>query len=244
MRRLSDNPAGILCLAMLFTLAPDAATGVTVSARVVVKRQSRKEDHSAVVMWLTPTSDAPLPSAASDARHSPYRLVQRHKQFTPHLLVVPAGATVEFPNLDPFFHNVFSLFDGKRFDLGLYEAGTTRSVKFDRPGICYIFCNIHPEMGAVVVVMKTPYYGVSSSSGEITILNVPPGRYRLEVWQEAALPEDLKKLSREVTVSPESRFLGTLNIKESGQKMIPHKNKYGRDYDDHKSPSPLSDYSQ
>jgi hypothetical protein len=81
------------------------------------------------------------------------RLVQKNKSFEPHILVIPAGSMVEFPNHDPFFHNVFSLFEGKRFDLGLYEAGTSRMVRFDRPGISYIFCNIHPEMSAVIITL-------------------------------------------------------------------------------------------
>ena len=76
--------------------------------------------------------------------------------FTPHILVVPVGSVVRFPNADPFFHNVFSLFDGKRFDLGLYEAGSTKEVTFSREGLSYIFCNIHPEMSAVVISLSTP----------------------------------------------------------------------------------------
>ena len=81
-------------------------------------------------------------------------LRQKNKAFEPHLLVVTIGSNVEFPNDDPWFHNVFSLFNGKRFDLGLYEAGTTRTVHFEREGVSYIFCNIHPEMSAVVVVLS------------------------------------------------------------------------------------------
>ena len=75
--------------------------------------------------------------------------------------MIPAGGKVEFPNHDPFFHNVFSLFDGKRFDLGLYESGTTHFVQFDKPGISFIFCNIHAQMNAVVIALNTPYYAIS-----------------------------------------------------------------------------------
>ena len=87
--------------------------------------------------------------------------MQKDKTFTPHLLVIPTGSTVDFPNLDPFFHNVFSEFNGKRFDLGLYESGSSRTVHFDHDGVSYIFCNIHPEMSAVIVTLSTPYFGVS-----------------------------------------------------------------------------------
>ena len=95
-----------------------------------------------------------------------YRLLQKDKTFTPHLLVIPTGSSVDFPNLDPFYHNVFSLFNGKRFDLGLYESGSSRTVHFDHDGVSYIFCNIHPEMSAVIVTLSTPYFGVSAANGE------------------------------------------------------------------------------
>src|ERR1035438_1745365 len=140
------------------------AQTTTVRGRVEVGQEATpnaKKDagtqgrHSAIpstVVWLTPVEGGgvqldPPPPAQTHAR-----LVQKNKSFEPHLLVVPAGSMVEFPNRDPFFHNVFSLFEGKRFDLGLYEAGTTRTVRFDRPGISYIFCNIHPEMSAVIIM--------------------------------------------------------------------------------------------
>src|SRR3989440_7930732 len=100
------------------------------------------------------------------------------------------GSAVDFPNKDPFFHNVFSLFEGKRFDLGLYEAGSTRSVVFNRTGVSYIFCNIHPEMSAVAVALKTPYYGISDRRGVITIPNVPAGNYDLERTHERALSDN------------------------------------------------------
>jgi len=106
-------------------------------------------------------SDLGVVAPVASARQPIYRLIQKDKMFTPHLLVVPIGSQVEFPNQDPFFHNVFSLFNGKRFDLGLYESGTSRSVRFDREGVSYIFCNIHPEMGAIVLALNTPYYGIS-----------------------------------------------------------------------------------
>ncbi len=95
-----------------------------------------------VVVWLTPQDRA---GKAAIAPRKRAQLVQRDKSFEPHVLVVRTGDTVDFPNRDPFFHNVFSLFDGKRFDLGLYEAGATNSARFDRAGVSFLFCNIHPE---------------------------------------------------------------------------------------------------
>ncbi len=227
-----------LCLS---TLAPVWLLGVTVNARVIVTGPEDKPSRSPTVLWLTPVSDSAATTPPTDPPAKPFRLLQKDKRFIPHMLVVSMGATVEFPNRDPFFHNVFSLYKGKRFDLGLYESGSTRSVRFDRPGISYIFCNIHPEMSAVVVVLKTPYYGLSNAQGEIKLLNVPRGRYRVEAWQEAALPEDLQKLSREVTISAEPTSLGVFHIRGTGRSMVGHKNKYGRDYDEPVSPNPLYD---
>jgi hypothetical protein len=163
-------------------------------------------------------------------RTGPLKLVQHNKSFEPHLLIVPVGAVVQFPNHDPFFHNVFSLFEGKRFDLGLYEAGSTRNVSFDRPGISYIFCNIHAEMSAVVIALDTPYYSVSTSKGEVVIPDVPVGRYQVHLWYETALPETLKALTREINVSQSSSSLGVLQV-PAEQAVTAHKNKYGMDYD-------------
>ena len=162
-------------------------------------------------------------------------LRQKNKAFEPHLLVVTKGSTVEFPNLDPWFHNVFSLFNGKKFDLGLYEAGTTRTVHFDREGVSYIFCNIHPEMSAVVVVVSSPYYAVVTKNGEFSIAGVPPGRYTLHVWSENSLPETLEALSREVELNGTMHSVGTLRVREAEAAKTQHKNKYGQDYE---PPSP------
>lgn len=217
-----------------------AADEVTLTGHVDVVKSKKKgpQGDSDVVVWLTPVN----PSSANaevvpPARH--FRLTQKNKSFEPHVLVVPVGTVVEFPNDDPFFHNVFSLFDGKRFDLGLYEAGATRLVRFDRAGICYLFCNIHPEMSAVVVVLSTPYYAVSDRSGQLTIPNVPSGRYILHTWYEGSTAEDLKDLSREITVSENNRSLGNLRVPENSTFRLAHKNKYGRDYDNPNPASPV-----
>lgn len=206
------------------------AQNITVSARVKVIDNHRSSEllHAEnVVVWLTPISAEP---AAKLVPKQPLVLVQHHKRFEPHLLVVPVGAVVQFPNRDPFFHNVFSLFEGKRFDLGLYEAGTTRNVSFDRPGISFIFCNIHAEMSAIVVALDTPYYGISNRKGEVVISGVPPGHYTLKTWAETALPENLNSLTREVNISDNSSSLGVLEI-TAGTVSTAHKNKFGMDYE-------------
>jgi hypothetical protein len=157
--------------------------------------------------------------------------------------VVPVGAVVQFPNRDPFFHNVFSLFEGKRFDLGLYEAGSNRNVTFDRPGISYIFCNIHAEMSAVVIALETPYFGISNRKGEIVIPDVPVGRYVMKTWYETAPPDILEAMSREVNVTENSSTLGVLQV-SSGPGTTAHKNKYGMDYEPPAPDSPAYEQHQ
>lgn len=202
---------------------------VDITARVEITHRNHPAESSGdVVLWLTPLQKAF--AAPSPRRLQEYKLAQKDKQFSPHLLVVPTGSNVSFPNLDPFFHNVFSLFNGKRFDLGLYEAHTERTVHFDREGISYIFCNIHPEMGAVIVSLSTPYYGVSARSGTISLRNVPPGSYRLNLWAENVSVEHLNALSRTVEITPQATQLGTFQLQTSGDLRNHHPNKFGESY--------------
>jgi plastocyanin len=231
-RRLTLWP-GLLMLSA--SLGIGHAQDLTVKGHVTVAGSASRArlDNGEAVIWLNPVGDQVDPAAVGNRpAEGHYQLLQQGRRFRPHVLVVPAGAVVEFPNNDPFFHNVFSLFDGKRFDLGLYEAGSTKSVTFGMPGISYIFCNIHPEMSAVVVVTRTPYYAVSNRQGDVLIKHVPPARYELNVWHERCLPDTLRALSREIIVSPTSTSLGEIPLLEAGDLLAKHKNKYGRDYDD------------
>ncbi len=196
----------------------------------LTKSGHRVKDASKLVVWLTPVGNTPAPAMPQQLTSEVPQLVQKDKAFHPPLLVIPAGGKVEFPNHDPFFHNVFSLFDGKRFDLGLYESGTTRFVQFDKPGISFIFCNIHAQMHAVVIALNTPYYGISDGQGDLSIKNVAPGRYQLHVFHPSVSPEALHAAEREITVTPNDTFLGTFSLSESDLELA-HKNKYGRDYD-------------
>ncbi len=204
---------------------------VTVSGKIVIEGVANEAATSTVV-WLMPVG-----TTAEAAPVAPMHavLAQKNKTFEPHLLVVTRGSSVDFPNHDPWFHNVFSLFNGKRFDLGLYEAGSSRTVHFDREGVSFIFCNIHPEMSAVIVVLGTPYFAIANKQRVYTIPEVPAGRYMLHVWNENALPATLQARSREVQVSDSARSLGTIQVQVTKAASIPHKNKYGQDYE---PPSP------
>jgi plastocyanin len=199
----------------------------------ITKVGHRLKDSSKVVIWLTPVGVAVQPPQQTQVP----QLVQKNKSFHPSLLVIPAGGKVEFPNHDPFFHNVFSMFEGKRFDLGLYEGGSTRFVQFDKPGISFIFCNIHAEMSAVVIALATPYYAVSDIHGDLSIPDVPPGRYQLQIFHSGVAPDALRAMGREITVAPGQATLGTFALAESDV-SVAHKNKYGRDYDRPEPDSP------
>ena len=193
------------------------------------------KDSSQVVVWLTPVG-----ASATTPRQDPSeiaQLAQKNKKFHPSLVVIPI-VQVEFPNRDPFFHNVFSLFEGKRFDLGLYEGGTTRFVQFDKPGISFIFCNIHPQMSAVVIALATPYYAISDARGTISLPEVPPGRYQMQVFHASVAPESLRARSANYRkITPGESSLGTFSLAVTDL-LAGHKNKYGRDYDRPEPDSP------
>jgi len=218
-------------MALLLVAGPICARPQTppVTADVTIAHatsHAHAQDSSQVVVWLSPLDGESPPVKSGPAP----QIVQHNKTFTPHLVVVQVGQTVQFPNEDPFFHNIFSMYNGKRFDLGLYEAGSTRSVRFDRPGVSYLFCNIHSEMSAVVVALDTPYFAISDRAGRISIPDVPDGRYQLHVWYERSLPDTLTPLSHPVTISSSSRSLGTIRVTENPNFTFAHKNKYGEDY--------------
>ena len=141
----------------------------------------------------------PAPRAAFDAREDPRpRLDQRNESFVPHVLPIVAGTTVDFPNNDRTYHNVFSLSKTKTFDLGRYAAGRSKSVKFDKPGIVRVFCDIHSHMSAFILVFAHRYFALATEDGDYRLENVPPGTYNVVAWNESA-PLD----SRRVVV-PES----------------------------------------
>lgn len=206
--------------------APAFGQGLTVNGSVVITHPPKaKGDNSGAVVSLTPLQPEP-----SQPKRT-FTVVQKDKKFEPHILAVPAGSLVAFPNFDPFFHNVFSMFDGRRFDLGLYEAGTSRTASFPKAGVCYIFCNIHPEMSAIIVVVDTPHYTITDASGKFAFSGVAPGQYRLAVWHERAQPGSASEYPKIVTITVSMRDLDPIKLNDSGKLTVTHKNKYGRNYD-------------
>ena len=232
---------GFFCAGLAAEDVAPVAGDVTIVAHGKQARSagSGAADASDVVVWLVPLDDSSSAAGRNAAGGRKPEIIQRNKTFEPHVLAVQVGTLVAFPNEDPFFHNIFSLFDGKRFDLGLYEAGTTRTVRFDRPGVSFLFCNIHPQMSAVVVAVDTPYFALTNRAGHWTIEGVPDGRYEMHVWYERSLPEDLKNLARPIEISGSTRNVDRIRILQNPNFTLAHKNKYGQDY----VPPPASDYA-
>jgi plastocyanin len=170
-----------------------ASGGVELKGRVVVTKDGEpKRDHSSVVVYLRG-----VPNSLPDTSKLVHRVYQRNKQFTPAVSVALVGSTVEFPNEDNIFHNVFSLSKPLRFDLGLYKSGASKSVKAKRAGVIDVYCNIHPQMAAKVVVLDTKYHATTEADGKFRIQGVPPGDYELVAWQPRG-----KEVSRRVSVRP------------------------------------------
>ncbi|MGA9040727.1 MAG: carboxypeptidase regulatory-like domain-containing protein [Terriglobales bacterium] len=212
--------------ALMFALssllgAQDATVRGTVS---LVHRARNESSSSDVIVWLTPAhSSETVPPGAT------VRLVQKNKRFIPHVQAVTLGTEIEFPNQDPFFHDVFSIYHGKPFDLGLYESGSIRKIKFTQPGVSYIFCNIHPEMSAAVLVLRTPYFAVTGDDGSFRINQLTPGQYKLEVWYEFSPESELAALSQTLQIAAGENILGVITLHSSDAPQE-HLNKYGEPY--------------
>lgn len=170
-----------------------------------------------------------LEPSASAPKRQPQNFVMttRTKAFLPHVLVVPAGSTVSFPNEDPISHNLFSLTPGNTFDLGLYRKGSTpKTHKFDAAGTVNVYCNIHPNMSAVVQVMGTPYYAFADNQGNFSV-DAPAGRYRLVAWNEQG-----GVATSDIEIKGDGSVAGAtqLTIDSRNFRLVPHSNKEGKSY--------------
>ncbi|HUI54132.1 MAG TPA: hypothetical protein VLY04_04125 [Bryobacteraceae bacterium] len=215
-----------LCLAQ-----PPALDAALVKGQVELTNSKeptvrRNKDYSGVVLWLEPVGRQAPPAAPAHTE-----IKQQDKTFKPHVVAIPVGGTVDFPNLDPFFHNAFSNFAGQPFDLALYPPGTSkRAGPFRRPGIVRVFCQIHPTMSAIIAVVATPWYAVTPASGQFQIAGVPPGEYQMHLFHERALPENLQFLEHVVTVPEEGLTLPLISISETGYIPAPHLDKHNKPY--------------
>lgn len=207
-----------------------AGRGATVTGLVELTNSqdsaARKHNYSGVVFWLQPVDrDVPIPTVARRVE-----MKQQNKHFVPHVVAVQVGGTVDFPNLDPIYHNAFSKFAGQQFDLALYPPGTSKPVTFRKPGVVQVFCNIHSNMSGIIDVVPTPWFDVTNAAGKFTISNVPPGEYQLHIYHERALPANLQFLERRITVPDGGLTLPLISITETGFVPTEHLDKHGMPY--------------
>jgi len=205
----------LLTASVIATPAAGAADPLT--GRVEWKARSGATPAQAVV-YAEPL-DRPAPAGPVKAT-----VQQKNKTFLPHVVAVPVGSTITFPNDDQIFHNVFSLSPPQPFDLGLYRAGASKTQVAAKPGVYHVFCNIHPQMGAFLVVAPTPYVTVAGQDGTWR-LDVPAGKYRVTALSERASP-----VTVEVSVAAGSATAGGLVLDESAFVAAPHLNKFGKPY--------------
>ena len=207
--------SAIVCVALVSSATPAVAGPV-----------------SGVVRTLGRTGVVPAPSlvyaertdTAAPRQSSRLMLRQKNKTFTPRLLGVPVGSVVDFPNDDVIFHNVFSLSGPQPFDLGQYRSGQSQSRTFTQAGTYRVFCNIHPNMSALILVVPTPYVAITDADGRF-VLDLPPGRYRLSAVSERAGPASI-----EITAESGATQAGPLTLDESAWVAVQHKNKFGKEY--------------
>jgi plastocyanin len=203
-------------------VAVAVTAGIEVDAGVVsglVRTRTRPDTAPAAAVVYAEPVDTSSPRAGAS-----FVLMQKNKTFQPQVLAVPTGSTVTFPNHDPIFHNVFSLSGPQPFDLGLYRAGETRTRTFQQPGVYRVFCNIHPEMTALVLVVPTPYAAQANADGRF-MLDLPPGRYRL-----TAVSPRASAVSADVVSAAGASEAPALTLDESTWAPARHKNKFGQDY--------------
>lgn len=212
-----------LVVGAIAVLSSSAFAQGSVSGRVTIQERPGEQstDLGNTVIYLVPTDNArprTRPASASIAMNG--------RAFVPRVRVVTPGSRVDFPNQDPFSHNIFSTTAGARFDLGLYPAGRSKDALFRRAGAYPVYCNIHPRMTAFVVVAPTPYFTQAGDDGRFTIANVPIGRYQVRFWHERA-PES----TLDIEVGRLGRTGVDAQLDARGFRFVEHKNKFGREYD-------------
>jgi len=220
----------ISVVACALALASPVSAG-NVSGRVsFVTKRGQNPIAAETLIWLEPVA-----SRVPKLVPGKFQMVTRGKMVLPHVLAIPVGSTIEFPNDDPISHNLFSLSSNNPFDLGLYRRGAGKVQKFDNPGLVNVYCNVHPNMSAVIQVMSTPYYGFADQKGDYALPNVPPGRYRLIAWNEQG-----GQIESRIEVTTAGAVTGNvaLMLDSRNYRLTQHLNKVGKPYE----PPSLKDY--
>jgi len=217
MRRFPPQFFGALAALAALPLA-----AATVSGKIsFITKRGQNPVVNETLVWLEPAGKA--------VRKPPqtFQMMTRGKTLVPHVLAIPLGSTVEFPNDDPISHNLFSLSTANTFDLGLYRRGAGKSHKFDIPGVVNVYCNVHPNMSSVIHVMATPYYTFADAAGNYALADIPPGKYRLVVWNEQG-----GQSNSEVGVSAAGTVSGALalTLDSRNYRITQHMDKTGKPY--------------
>jgi len=209
----------LLAASLLAVAAPLAAATVGGKVNFIMKRGQNPIVNETLV-WLEPAAGRVVPRPPGK-----FQMTTRGKTLIPHVLAVPIGSTVEFPNDDPISHNLFSLSPASTFDLGLYRKGAGKSQKLTAPGIINVYCNVHPTMSAVIHVMPTPYYAFADGNGHYAIADVPPGKYKVVAWNEQG-----GQTAAMVDVGPAGAANVALTLDSSNYRSASHLNKVGKPY--------------
>jgi len=210
-----------LVFALVLCAAALPLTAATVSGKVsFASKKGQNPVVTETLVWLEP-----LGGHVVHRQPATFQITTRGKTLIPHVLAIPIGSTVDFPNDDPISHNLFSLSPASTFDLGLYRKGTGKSHKFDTPGIVNVYCNVHPNMSAVIHVMPNAWYAFADAGGSYTIGDVPPGKYRIVAWNEQG---GTTTANVDVTGSGAPPMLLTLDTRNYRQNQ--HLNKVGKPY--------------
>jgi plastocyanin len=197
------NPLLVLSLAFLLNSLAHNAIGTELNGRILItKKMTRKRVTLPAYQLRGVSAPEPEISRSLDeygelvvflegdlpAEEKPIRaeLIQQNHRFEPQMLVIPVGSSVSFPNADPIFHNVFSLSSVKKFDLGYFPAGQTRVIKFDAPGVVQVYCHLHPNMYAAIVVVPNRWYARPAEDGTFSLKDIPPGTYHVVAWHMSA----------------------------------------------------------
>jgi plastocyanin len=204
-------------------LPAELSAAVVMGKVMFLTKRGQSPVANETLVWLDPVSGAKPWKRPPSA----FTMTTRNKAFLPHVMAVPAGSTVSFPNEDPIAHNLFSLSPGNTFDLGLYRKGPGKPHTFDAPGTVSVYCNVHPNMSAVVHVMATPYYGFADTQGNYSF-DVPAGRYRVTAWNEQG-----GTATSELVVASDGKVQGATLLTIDGRNFRlagDHTNKYGQPY--------------
>lgn len=210
-----------LVVASVLALVYSELAAATVTGKVTfLTRRGQRPVPAETLVWADPVGRVPRRTAST------FTMTTRNKTFLPHVMAVPVGSSVSFPNEDPISHNLFSLTPGKTFDLGLYRRGPGKSQKFDTPGVVNVYCNVHPNMSAVIHVMNTPHFGFADATGAYT-LDLPPGKYRLTAWNEQG-----GSSSTDIEVEQDGTVTGATALTLDGRsyRQVQHSNKHGQPY--------------